>query len=439
MKKNPRKSIVLIFVLVISLQLLLNFEQNFTVEATQDETDQDRSIITPTAGPDFNITDVTSGISYNLSDFLGKPVLLQFGSIDYIFNHECIPILCDLYRYYTEDMFQLISIAILDDSEPLIDQEEELRDSRDEFGYHWIVGFDYKGTILDSYAFDYLFVQFVLINPSGGIVWHDYEPPINIWPEVLEKFQIFLPDDTTDPQINEFTVDKFDTEFSIYAPAVDVYANLTDDRYVKNATLIANIGSDSYLYELELSEVNDIFEVDETVTFLPSMLYGETQIDYILEVADIWNNTVQSSVISLDVADYVDMENPTIERVGFEIIEVDENTFTTYVYAAISDDLLVIDAQIELSDVNGEVVKTNDFVPFNDTHMKATLANVMYVEEQPRVYSIKITVKDVAGKTSDFSMFITEEESTEESSISILISFLVIFSLGSITSSIKRK
>jgi hypothetical protein len=71
--------------------------------------------------------------------------------------------------------------------------------------------------------------------------------------------------------------------------------------------------------------------------------------------------------------------------------------------------------------------------------MKATFANLLYVDGQPYNYTIKITVTDIAGKTTDFTMNLAEIEILEETRISFVLCLLVIFTLGILIPKKKRR
>ena len=81
----------------------------------------------------------------------------------------------------------------------------------------------------------------------------------------------------------------------------------------------------------------------------------------ILEVKDIWNNTIETPYATLSIKEYLDTEVPSISSIGTEIVEVDENTFTAYVYAEISDDLMIMGAFIELFNASDVIIKTKNF------------------------------------------------------------------------------
>lgn len=430
-----RKATVLV-VLVIFLPLLYNSNTQTTVEAIQEAPNYNRTMTPSALAKDFTIQDVDSKIFYNLTDFLGQVVLIDLWATWCGPCQATIPILRDLYKYYTEDMIQIISVDI-DNSET----NSQVSNFRDLYEMDWIVGIDYDGSIWEEYGNLYI-PQFYIVNQTGHIVWDHIGS--NMWPYVLGNLSLYLPNDVMDPIVNEFTVTKSSSELSIFENSINVYANITDDRYIQEATLIANTSDDTYFFELEVLESGEIFKVDETIYMSPTKLFGVSEMDFKLEVKDIWNNTIQTPLTSLDVIEYEDTEAPTIGSIEAEIIEVDTDTYTAYVYAEISDDLMVIDARIELIDPSDSIIRTKDFVEYNATHMKATLANLLYAEGQPHNYTVKITVTDIAGKTTDITIYLADEPpptspTPEETNIAFVVTILALLAFGSLVFRKKRR
>ena len=426
-----KKIAITLMVLVLFLPMFFNSSHQIAVEAIQEKTEQVKTILPTVAATDVTIIDVDSRIAYNLSDFLGTVVLLDQWATWCGPCRDTIPILHDLYRYYTTDMIQIISVDI-DNSE----SDALVSGFRANWDMFWIVGIDYNETVYQEYGTGYV-PTFHMIDQAGDIVWSHIGS--DMMPGVLDELKKLLPDDTTDPTVSEFTAKKDDTEFSIYTPSVDIYANLTDDRWVNGATLIVETSDETLNFELDVSEENDYFEVLETIELLPTNLFGETHVNFTLEARDMWNNTMQSIVKTITVTEYVDAEFPTIGSVGVDISEVDENTFTAFVYAAISDDLMVLEAVIQLIDANDNIIRTKEFAPFNATHMKATLANLLYVDGQPHDYTVTISVTDIAGKTSDITVDLAEEPLPDDTNTTLTVSLIALFTFGCMVFRKKRR
>ncbi len=418
-------------VLVLFLPLFFNSTQQIAVEAVQEEIEQEQIFTPSVAATDFTIIDVDSRVAFNLSDFLGKVVLIDQWATWCGPCMVTIPILQDLYKFYTDDMIQILSVDI-----DTVETDAQVSAFRDTYGMNWIVGIDYNETVYDNYGTGSI-PTFHMVNQTGYIVWSHIGS--DMMPDVLNKLKNLLPDDTTDPILNKFTATKSETEFSIFAPSIDVYANITDDRYVNKATLTVDTSDETFYYDLLISEEENYFKVAETIDFLPISLFGESQVDCTLEVKDMWNNTIQSSVKSVNITEYADVESPSIGSVGVEVVEVDENTYTACVYAAISDDLMVLEAQIQLIDASDVIIKTKDFIPYNITHMKATFANLLYVDGQPHEFTIKIVVTDIAGKTTSITEDLADESIPENTNATLTISLITLFAFGCVVFRKKRR
>ncbi|MHA2255720.1 MAG: TlpA family protein disulfide reductase, partial [Candidatus Heimdallarchaeaceae archaeon] len=329
------------------------------------------------------------------------------------------------------DMIQIISVDI-DNTE----SDALVSGFRDNWDMFWIVGIDYDEAIYQKYGTGYV-PTFHMVDQAGDIVWSHIGS--DMMPDVLDELKKLLPDDTTDPIIHEYTAKKDGSEFSIYETTVDIYANLSDDRWVNGAELIVETSDETLSFELEVEEKGDYFEVLETIELSPTNLFGETNVNFTLEAKDMWNNTMLSTVKTIDVTEYIDTEDPTIGNVGVEIVEVDTARYTAYVYAAISDDIMVWDAKVKLIDENETVIRTKEFTPFNATHMKATLANLLYVDGHPYEYTIEIIVTDIDGRTTKVSVNLADEPIPEETNAALVVSLIALLTFGSLVFRRKRR
>ena len=434
-KLAMKSKAILVVVLVLVLPFFLNSYNNITVKGVQEVPTYNRTLIPSALAKDFRIQDVDSKIYYNLTDFLGKVVLIDLWATWCGPCIDTIPILRDLYKYYTDDMIQIISVDV-DNTET----DSQVSNFRNRLGMDWIVGIDYDGSIWEEYGNIYI-PQFYIVNQTGHIVWDHIGS--DLWPEVLDNLRLLLPDDVTDPVINEFSVTTTGSELSIFENSIDVYANITEERYVQKAKLIANTSAGTYSLGLEVKESGDIFEIDESWSIFQQHLFGVFEMEFKLEVEDIWNNTIETPFTTLNVTEYVDTEEPSISNIGAEIIEVDENTFTAYVYAEITDDLIVMGAFIELLNASDVVIKTKNFAEYNATHMKATLAELLYEEGQPHEFTIKITATDIAGKTTDITIDLADEPppaiTPEDTNLAFVVTILALLTFGSLVFRIRRR
>ena len=430
-----KRKVILFVVLFISLPFVLNSFNKITVEGIQEVATYNRTLTPSVSAKDFTIQDVDSKIYYNLSDFLGQVVIIDLWATWCGPCIDTIPILRNLYKYYTDDMIQIISVDV-DNTET----NSQVSNFRDRLGMDWIVGIDYDGFIWEEYGNIYI-PQFYIVNQTGHIVWDHIGS--DMWPEVLENLRLLLPDDVANPVVNEFLVTKASSELSIFENSIDIYANITEDRYVQNAKLIANTSEGTYSFGLEVKESGDIFEVDESCSIFQQHLFGVSEIDFILVVKDIWNNTIETPYTTLSITEYLDTEVPSISSIGTEIVEVDENTFTAYVYAEISDDLMIMGAFIELFNASDVIIKTKNFAEYNATHMKATLADLVYEEGQPHEYTVKITATDIAGKTTDISIDLADvpppTNTPEDTNLAFIVTILALLTFGSLVYRKKRK
>lgn len=116
--------------------------------------------------PDFQVFDL-DGFPHELSDYTGKPLLLDFMATWCTSCKDTISSLVALHGNYDEDVM-FLSIAT-DDSE----SDDDLRDYHEEHNVTWLQARDSEDEMQGDYevsAISYL----VLVNADGEIVWDKY-------------------------------------------------------------------------------------------------------------------------------------------------------------------------------------------------------------------------------------------------------------------------
>ncbi len=288
---------------------------------------------------DFEITDVDSGITYNLAQFLGKVVLLDLWATWCGPCEISLPYIEQFYKMYPEDVFQVISIDI--DNSETDSQVSKFRKSHD---MDWIVDIDYDQSINAEYGTGFI-PTFYVIDPTGIVRWSGIG--INtetFYDDIYGVISTYVPDDIITPTIELLEVTN-NTEFSIFDSEVHVTANFSENWNLKEAQVKAEFGAQDQIFKLELEKIDGLYTASSTFELDRINLYGRSSVDIYVSATDYFENSV-TEIVTLNLTEYDDAIAPTIE-----LLEVTNNTefsiFDTEVHvtANFSDNLNLLEAQ----------------------------------------------------------------------------------------------
>ncbi|MHA2357803.1 MAG: TlpA family protein disulfide reductase [Candidatus Heimdallarchaeaceae archaeon] len=342
--------------------------------------------------PDFNLTDVDTQITHSLSDYLGKVVFLDLWATWCVPCEISLPYIRLFYDMYPEDMFVIFSIDI-DESET----ESQVSSFRKSHDMDWIVGIEENNEIQDIYGSGFV-PTFYIVNPSGIVDWYMvgiYEE--TFYDDVYGIVSAYLPDDTDEPEINDYNAVIKESELSIFNPGIKITANVSEDRKLNTAEATISTSTATDYVFLNFEADGDFLIVDQNYYFDPEDIYDETQISVQVTFTDFWENSNISTEIILPVTHYADAGPPTLGSVGIEVVVESDTRYNVTIYAEIADDLMLTRADVWL--LKGEsIVKSWNFEEFNATHMIAAgvLLNTL---GEPHELTAKIILEDVAGNS----------------------------------------
>ncbi len=410
--------ITILLPLIIGNDVIASDETNLpVVEQTIQE------LQTGAIAPDFTIRDVDTNISYTLSTLLskGKTVFIDNWATWCGPCKASLPFLQDIYSIYPQDVVTMISI----DESPS-DTLEIVQQTRKSDDMDWVVSFNASDTIQDDYMVSGI-PTFYAVDPDGTISWSK-AGYLDEWkPQMLEDLKAVLPADTVDPVIEEASVTS-GTEFSIFYPEVTIYANITDNWKATDATLILDNGDDVIQYDLSLRVKDGYDLINQNVSLDPMMLYGHNAVDLKIQVKDYYENSAIETFM-LNLTSYVDTGAPVINAYSYNVTIVDENKFNVEVYLDVTEDLLIVEANMYLHK-GTTLVKTAVFSEYNITHMKAIVYSMFYVDGQPSEYTIKVEVIDAAGNIVELELIIEDNpENTSFGTLGIIISAIIVIGL----------
>ncbi|MHA1552629.1 MAG: TlpA family protein disulfide reductase, partial [Candidatus Heimdallarchaeaceae archaeon] len=370
---------------------------------------------------DFNITDVDSGITYNLTQFLGQVVFLDLWATWCGPCEISLPYIEHFYKMYPDEVFQIISIDV-DNSET----DGQVSSFRKSHNMDWIVGIDYDQSIDDAYGTGFI-PTFYVIDPTGVVRWSEIGIDTStFYDEIYGTISDYVADDAIDPIVESLEVTN-NTEFSIIDSEVHVTANFSDNWNLYEAQVKAEFGENDEIFELVLTEKDGFYTSSLSFELDPLKLYGRSSVDLHISATDYFGNSV-TEIVTLNLTEYVDTADPVIGDYTYLVSQIDDKKFNVIVQVEVTEDLYVAEAYIHLYK-GTSLKKTANLEFINDTHMKATAFSMYYVDGQPTEYTLKIEVIDAAGNIAELEVAI--EDSPGDTSFGTVIIFIsAIFVLG---------
>ena len=394
---KSEKTLVLMLILVLPIFIINSSEVNAISSSPVGVENKINIVPLGALAPDFNITDVDSSLTYELSDFQGKIVMLD------LFATWCgpciaaLPIIRELYLMYPEDMFQIISIDVdTGESQSLVSN------FRKNYGMDWIVGIDHNNTIdsILDYGSGYIPTMY-LINETGHVIYAEIGFDESTVRSLLSSL---LPDDTIKPSFEEVSFYN-NTELSIFNPKVEVFCNISDDRNLETVQMwIENL--DNKKISVQAKKINGFHIINQSISLDPLDMYPLTQLELKIYAKDYFGNYNSSSKIILSVTQFIDAGPPSFSNVAVEWLEDSATRYNVTVYASLEEDLLLMERYVWF--MEGETLhRTAAFDDYNATHIVAS-SIVLYNQAKPWELTAHLVALDVAGNE------VTEEYIVEE-------------------------
>ncbi|MCK5304238.1 MAG: hypothetical protein KAJ72_03245, partial [Candidatus Heimdallarchaeota archaeon] len=193
------------------------------------------------------------------------------------------------------------------------------------------------------------------------------------------------------------------------------------------AQVKAEFGDDDEIFELILTEEDGFYTSSQSFELDSLRLYGRSSVDLHISATDYFGNSV-TEIVTLNLTEYVDTADPVIGDYTYLVSQIDDKKFNVIVQVEVTEDLYVAEAYIHLYK-GTSLKKTANLEFINDTHMKATVFSMYYVDGQPTEYTLKIEVIDAAGNIAELEIAI--EDSPGDTSFGTVIIFIsAIFVLG---------
>ncbi len=422
--------LIIVFPLILS-KISINIGTAISVDNPNNSQELDY-IPVGTPAPDFNITDVTTHVSYNLSDFVGKIVVVFFFTTWCPYCKYEYPYLQELYKMYTPDLMEIIFVDP-DESET----QSQVSSFRNNWDMDWIVGLDDNDTIANAYDVGGYPTMFIL-DQTQEVVHVEYGWGEDNWPGlVYSVFASLMPDDVTTPSFNSVTIYN-ETELSIFNPTIRVIANISEDRTLDYATLRVDTTEGLDEFSLYFTKEEGYYLVNRIIEFEPEFIYLIDEMTVSIKVGDFWSHTNTSVTSLLPITQYVDAAVPTYSDVSVGYVQTSSTIYNVTVYARIEDDLMLTRADLQLKK-GTSTVRAVSFEDYNGTHMVAS-GTLMNSLAEPYELVARLVLEDVAGNEVIGEFTVADAPETEESSMELALVFIgFIFSVVVLREFRKRK
>ncbi len=385
-----KKQRILILVALLITPMILSFIK--IDGAVENPTDEVIILnVLPNGAPamDWNLEDIMSDTNYTFSSLAGKVVVMDFFTT---WCTPCIiamPLLREINDNYSGNSdFVLMSIDLESEEDT---NETVLEDFASTYNMNWKI---FRDTVnMANYYNVNSFPTLILFSKTQYIYYS--EIGVSGTQHLIDMIDDLLSfSDSTNPIINEIETDK--TSFSVLDNRFAVLANITDDT-------LRHVG-----YELEMGSYSDSKDFWKPSTYVmnyefvvdPVAIYNATQYGItnttINVIAEDFAGLSTTDNITIDVDNLVDAENPFVNITNIK--EIDASTGHTFeIIATITDDLLVVNASVELLK-NGASFESGIMeLDSGDTY---SIKFYDLTVKKGDIITVKVTGEDVAGKTT---------------------------------------
>jgi len=385
-----KKQRILILVTLLITPMILSFIKiDGAVENPFDEVINPNVLHNGAPVMDWNLEEIMSDTNYTFSSLAGKVVVMDFFAT---WCGPCIaamPLLREINDNYTGNPdFVMMSIDLETTAEASEAALESFaatnnmnwwifRDTVNMDGYYNI---EYIPTLIIYSKTQYIY--YTEIGMSGTSHLYD----------MIDDLLTFS--DSTDPVVNEIETDK--SSFSVLDNKFAVTANVSDEtlRHVGYELEMGSYSDSKDFWKPSTNVINYEFVIDPVAIYNATQ-YGITNTTIIV-IAEDFAGLSSTDNITIDVDNLVDAENPFVNIT--DIKEIDASIGHTFeIIATIIDDLLVVNASVELLK-NGASFESGIMeLDSGDTY---SIKFYNLTVKKGDIITVKVTGEDVAGKTT---------------------------------------
>ncbi len=289
---------------------------------------------------DFTLTSIPDNITFSLSDFRGKIILLDLFATWCGPCKTALPYINRIAHSYED----LIVISIDIDSD---ETEEQVLEFKNEFNMTWIVALDNNSGVWSNYGTGYIPTMYV-INQTGFV--HYQEIGFDNDNVILAINQLL---DDIHPQIKGVQIIPKTFPLTLYENTLTVICeNVSDNLGIKSVYL--SVSTDTVQKNYPIIRFNGSIDVEVKID--PKQLYQQSSISVSIIVVDLAENriTTDSEEISVNGGE-LDEEPPEIHEVIIDY-SLKEGYYLFNITLKITDDVFVYKIEAKLREGNKALV-----------------------------------------------------------------------------------
>ncbi len=363
--------------------------------------------------PNFDIVDVYSNVSSQLSDYLGKVVLIDLFAT---WCGPCIAAIPDIIRIknsYNMTDLEIISIDV-DSSESY----QQVISFAEENNMAWIVSLDES-----NMRFDYgtgAIPTMYIINQTGHVVFR--EIGFNYHNIITTLDQLIQPDSVA-PEIYSPVITPLTPVLTFVDNLINIQTtNITDDFGVYKIFVNVSNSEKINVYNLYPIKQGITGKINVNIAIDPILLFGTSTVEVSISAQDFRGNSQISNSVLLDVELVSeDLTPPQISNVVIQSYKLPAQPSKKLysIGVTITDDTYVVEVTMVLKEQGKPMGYIINNITRSDENIDQFTGSIILSEDaflnETRLY-VDITATDVVGKTTIYTSLSTTDVDVESSS-----------------------
>ncbi len=369
--------------------------------------------------PNFDIVDIKTNTSSQLSDYLGKVVMLDLFATWCGPCIDAMPYIKRIQKSYSPSDLQIISIGVSNESYDLVKAFSQ------RYRMSWLVTLD-ESNMNKDYGSGAIPTMYI-INQTGYIAYSEvgfyYDGVINALDQLIDP-------DAAAPVIESPSITALTPTLSFDNNKVKIQAvNVTDNLALEKVYVNVKNLAGTKIYYVNQKENGGL---DLTLGINPVQLYNTDYVEVSIGAKDYRGNTFVTTPINFAVELVTeDVELPEVTNVIIQPVEIPSQP-SYYLYTItveLTDDTCIAEVKIVLKEEGRLGGYTVSNITRSEDHVNQFIG---YIELKDNTFSdhdrlyVEVTATDVAGKTISYSSLLGANMS-EETSSSVSFGFNGIF------------
>ena len=379
------------------------------------------------SAPNFDIVNIESNVSSQLSDYLGKVIILD------LFATWCgpciaaIPYIIRIQNSYNASDLEIISIDV-DETESY----DKVVSFAERNSMSWIVSLDESNMNL-NYGTGYIPTMYI-INQSGSVVYaeigFDYLGVITALDDLIDA-------DSTAPSIQNPNITPVTPNLSFENNLVDIkVTNITDDFGVDEVFVNVTNSASTNIYPVTQLETGGL---NITLPINPVQLFNTESVEVSIGASDYRGNTDLSPPVTVAVELVSeDIAPPQISNVIIQSSAIPNKPSKQLITieVTVTDDTFISKVEILLKEEGKAMGFIISNITRSDGNFDIFIGYITLSETEitdPKRLYVVVTATDIVGKITTFSSQSTSElssETTSDASYGFLTPFTILSLIG---------